>query len=97
MPVAAWIALAYSVANLGTLALFAWDKRAAVHGAGPAGRIRERTLHLAALAGGGLGAFAGLVWLRHKSRHATFWLSAFAGVGAHAVFWCWWLARANSR
>lgn len=89
LPPAAWVALAYAAANLTTLALFAWDKRAAMRGAGPADRVRERTLHLWMLASGGLGALAGLVWLRHKSHHASFWLSALAGFATHAAAWCW--------
>lgn len=92
VPPAAWAGLAYAGANLATLALFAWDKRRARRGAGPAGRVRESTLHLWTLASGGLGAFAGLAWLRHKSRHAAFWLSAFAGFSAHVGAWAWWIA-----
>lgn len=92
LPPVLWIASGYALANAITLALFAIDKRAAVRGAGPAGRTRERTLHLWAFAGGGLGAFAGLACLHHKSRHASFRLSAFAGFAAHAGSWAWWLA-----
>ena len=97
LPPAAWVVLAYATANLATLALFARDKRVAARGAGPAGRVRENTLHLWTLASGGLGAFAGLAWLRHKSRHAAFWLGAFAAFSAHAALWFWWLSREASR
>lgn len=97
LPGPVWIALCYAVANVITLALFAYDKRASARGAGPAGRIRERTLHACTLASGGLGAFTGLAWLRHKSRHASFWLSAFFGFAAHTALWAWWLARETSR
>ena len=38
------------------------------------------------------GALAGLAWLRHKSRHASFWLSAFTGFSAHIGAWAWWIA-----
>ena len=93
-PAWAWVAGACVAANLATFALFAWDKRAAVRGAGPAGRVRERTLHLWALASGGVGALAGLAWLRHKSRHASFWLSALIGIAAHGAAWAWWLTGA---
>ena len=92
VPPIVWAGLAYAGANLATLALFAWDKRRARRGARPDGRVRESTLHLWSLASGGLGAFAGLAWLRHKSRHASFWLSAFAGFAAHTGAWAWWVA-----
>lgn len=97
LPPAARVALAYAAANLATLALFARDKRAAARGAGPAGRVRENTLHLWTLASGGLGAFAGLAWLRHKSRRASFWLGAFVAFSAHAALWSLWLARETFR
>ena len=57
-------------ANLLAFALMGFDKyRAKKKGAR---RIRERTLFLSALLGGGLGAFLGMWVFRHKTKHWYF-------------------------
>ncbi len=71
----------YLAMSLLTLALYAWDKSAARAGRR---RIRERTLHLFALAGGWPGALLGRRWFRHKTRkqpfRTLFWLSVVANM-----------------
>ncbi|MNT28801.1 hypothetical protein D3C72_1645120 [compost metagenome] len=78
------VGLAYLALSGLTLAVYAIDKAAARTGRR---RIRERTLHLLALAGGWPGALLGQQWLRHKSVkadfRAVFWLTAGVNV---AVF-----------
>ena len=71
-------------------ALYAWDKQAARRGAP---RVRERTLHVAALLGGFTGTLAGQFMLRHKSRRLAFALVAWGALALHAGGWIWW-ARA---
>ncbi len=77
----------YAATTLVTFALYAWDKRAARNGER---RVSERTLHLWAWLGGGVGALAGQMILRHKSQRMGFVLSAWLALGAHAGVW-WWL------
>ena len=56
--------------NLWAFALMGFDKsRAKRKGAR---RVRERTLFLSALLGGGLGAFLGMWVFRHKTKHWYF-------------------------
>ncbi|MBW8781088.1 MAG: DUF1294 domain-containing protein [Verrucomicrobia bacterium] len=82
------VAMAYVGINGVTLCLYAWDKRAAKRPG--AERVRERTLHLWALAGGFGGALLGQAWLRHKTRHASFAVIAVLALAAHAAGWAWW-------
>ncbi|PKM44656.1 MAG: DUF1294 domain-containing protein [Gammaproteobacteria bacterium HGW-Gammaproteobacteria-1] len=77
MTVAAILILAgYALISLLTLIVYAVDKSAARKGGR---RVRERTLHLLALAGGWPGALIAQRLLRHKSRkqpfRAVFWLT----------------------
>ena len=65
LPVAAWYALASGV----TFFLYAADKSAAMR---RQRRIRERTLHCCALAGGWPGAALAQGLLRHKTRKQPF-------------------------
>lgn len=81
----------YAAMSLITLALYAWDKRASKRAG--AERVRERTLHLWAFAGGFAGALLGQAWLRHKTRHVSFVIGAVLALAAHAGAWAWWLAR----
>lgn len=69
--ISVWRAAAYLVAvNLWAFALMWFDKhRSKKKGAR---RIRERTLFLSALLGGGAGAFLGMWVFRHKTRHWYF-------------------------
>lgn len=78
----------YGAASVVTLAVYAWDKRAAKRPG--ARRVRERTLHLWALAGGFCGALAGMFWLRHKTKHASFIAVTVLALAAHAGAWAWW-------
>ena len=55
--------------NLTSFALFGLDKWKAVHGCW---RISEKTLLLAALAGGFTGALTGMYFFHHKTRHKKF-------------------------
>ena len=80
----------YAAMSLVTLALYAWDKRASKRLG--AQRVRERTLHLWAIAGGFGGALLGQVWLRHKTRHASFVIVTILALAVHAGAWGWWLA-----
>lgn len=61
----AWFAL-----NLTTVAVFAYDKRAAKRRG--ARRIPERTLHLLELSGGWPGSLFAQQWLRHKTVKASY-------------------------
>ncbi|MCI8400987.1 MAG: DUF1294 domain-containing protein [Lachnospiraceae bacterium] len=58
--------------NVTAFILFAVDKRRAIR---HRWRIRERTLLLAALAGGGAGSLAAMLFLRHKTRKPLFYLT----------------------
>lgn len=84
-----YVAVYYAGVSLITLAVYAWDKRAAKRPG--AERVRERTLHLWALAGGFGGALLGQAWLRHKTRHSSFAVIAVLALAAHAAAWVWWL------
>ncbi len=53
-------------------------------------RVRERTLHLWAVAGGFGGALLGQAWLRHKTRHPSFLIITLLAVIAHGGAWAWW-------
>jgi len=59
-----------AVVNVWAFALMWFDKRRAKKKG--ARRIRERTLFLSALLGGGLGAFLGMWTFRHKTKHWYF-------------------------
>ena len=75
----------YAVMSLITLGLYAWDKRASKRPG--AQRVRERTLHLWAFAGGIGGALLGQLWLRHKTRHASFAVLTALACAVHAGLW----------
>jgi uncharacterized membrane protein YsdA (DUF1294 family) len=80
---AAWI---YGGLSLLTFLAYAWDKSAAKAGRS---RISERTLHAWTLAGGFVGAIAGQVLLRHKTRKPSFVSGAWGALAAHAAVWIW--------
>ncbi|WP_417618279.1 DUF1294 domain-containing protein [Oceanisphaera sp.] len=90
MPLDWWTVLpaAYGLLSLITFLLYGWDKRAAMLGNW---RIRERTLHLWALAGGWPGAWLAQRWLRHKSQKASFrrvfWLTVVGHIAALLALW----------
>lgn len=61
--------LALAAVNLVTFAVYGADKRRARKGRR---RVPEKTLFLLALAGGSVGALAGMYAFRHKTRHWYF-------------------------
>lgn len=50
-------------------------------------RVSEKTLFLLTLAGGALGALAGMLVFRHKIHKPAFWVVAIASFAIHAFFW----------
>jgi uncharacterized membrane protein YsdA (DUF1294 family) len=70
--------------NVGTFALFAHDKKAAVD---HQWRVRESTLQMAALAGGWVGGYAAMEMFRHKTIKQPFrlWYHLAAGANAAAI------------
>ena len=58
--------------------LFGYDKFQAKQGGW---RIPERVLLGLTLIGGGIGALAGMLVFRHKTRKNIFWIAAFVGIG----------------
>ena len=55
--------------NISGFALMGIDKAKAVHGAW---RIPEKTLFGVAIAGGSIGAWLGMQFFRHKTKHLSF-------------------------
>lgn len=70
------------VINIVTWIAFGLDKWKAKSGKW---RIPERTLLLLALAGGSLGALAGMIMFRHKTRKAKFFISVPVMFVVHCV------------
>lgn len=76
--------------NLWAFALMGFDKRRAkIRGAR---RVRERTLFLSALLGGGLGACLGMWCFRHKTKHWYFAIGMPLILAAEAALG-WWVCR----
>lgn len=71
-----------AVINFTTWAAYGLDKGRAKSGKW---RIPERTLLLLALAGGSLGALAGMIMFRHKTRKLKFYISVPVMFVAHCV------------
>ncbi|HJC34652.1 DUF1294 domain-containing protein [Mediterraneibacter glycyrrhizinilyticus] len=71
-----------SVINFTTWAAYGLDKGRAKSGKW---RIPERTLLLLALIGGSLGALAGMIMFRHKTRKAKFFISVPVMFVVHCV------------
>ena len=71
-----------SVINFTTWAAYGLDKGRAKSGKW---RIPERTLLLLALIGGSLGALAGMIMFRHKTRKAKFVISVPVMFVVHCV------------
>jgi uncharacterized membrane protein YsdA (DUF1294 family) len=70
MAMGKWILLIWLVGiNLAALIAMGWDKSRAKRGVW---RIKEATLFLLALLGGGLGANLGMQLFRHKTKHWYF-------------------------
>lgn len=75
--------------NVVAFGLFGIDKYKARHNHW---RIKESTLWLATLLGGGAGAFAAMRLFRHKTQHMLFVIGVPALTLAHGVF-IYWLYR----
>lgn len=71
-----------SVINFTTWAAYGLDKGRAKSGKW---RVPERTLLLLALIGGSLGALAGMIMFRHKTRKAKFFISVPVMFVVHCV------------
>lgn len=72
--------------NVASFLLFRTDKRRSVR---KAWRIPERTLHLSCLAGGVIGAWAGVRVFRHKTQKVGFLAKLFVTSLMAIVFWLW--------
>ncbi|KQW30834.1 hypothetical protein ASE36_00580 [Rhizobium sp. Root274] len=70
----------FALWNLVVFCLYAYDKLAA---RGGGWRVREDTLILLAVAGGGIGAFSCQRWMRHKTRKGLFPLLLPVMAGLH--------------
>jgi uncharacterized membrane protein YsdA (DUF1294 family) len=81
----------YLTGALVSFSLMAYDKSQARRGVGPAARIAERTLLSWTLATGGLGTWLGLMGLRHKTHHLSFWVAAIAAPIVHLAIWGFFL------
>lgn len=66
-----WFAAALLAMSLVTFAACGWDKWCALH---DHWRIRERSLYLLSILGGGWGLFLGMLLFRHKIRYLRFWI-----------------------
>ena len=64
-----YILIYFVLMNLVTFFIFGLDKRKAKK---HAYRIPEKTLFLLAVAGGSIGAETGMLYFRHKTKHARF-------------------------
>jgi uncharacterized membrane protein YsdA (DUF1294 family) len=80
----------YAGLSLLTWILYGWDKWAAKTGRP---RLSERTLHLWTILGGFVGAIAGQILFRHKTRKISFVLSAWGALAAHVAVWAWILSN----
>lgn len=89
--VAAALAVALSLAvpvayvlgmGTSTFLVYGYDKVRARRGGR---RVTEPALLVLSLAGGALGGWAGMLILRHKTRHAIFWAAQVAGTIVIAV------------
>jgi uncharacterized membrane protein YsdA (DUF1294 family) len=72
------------------LALYAYDKGTSKLGRW---RVPEVILWLVSLAGGVAGAWVGILVLRHKTQHQSFWLVQGLATAVWAIVVGWWLLR----
>ena len=68
-----------------TFVLYGYDKLQSQRQEERVLRVPELTLHVAAIAGGFAGAWAGMLLLRHKTRHQIFFVVLIAATVAHAI------------
>jgi len=80
-----WLA-AWSVA---AFALYGFDK---LQAPGRGLRVPEPVLHGLALIGGFIGAWAGMLFFRHKIRHTEFWIVVVVGTIMHLALVTHWFA-----
>jgi uncharacterized membrane protein YsdA (DUF1294 family) len=59
------------IVSIITLSVYGYDKYMARNGGW---RVPEKTLFLLGAAGGGIGALAGMLLFRHKTRKLVFWI-----------------------
>lgn len=85
---ALWIYL--GLINIAAYLLMSSDKSRARRGSR---RIPERTLLLAAAAGGSLGAWIAMKTRKHKTKHAAFSLGIPLLFAIHAFLLIWWMSR----
>jgi uncharacterized membrane protein YsdA (DUF1294 family) len=72
-----------------TLLAFAIDKTQARRSGR---RIPELVLQVLSLAGGVIGGWLGMIWLRHKTLHRSFWAVQWVATVLHlALAWILWL------
>jgi uncharacterized membrane protein YsdA (DUF1294 family) len=65
---------------------FAWDKIRAATGST---RVREATLLAVAVLGGALGALVAMLFARHKTRRALFWIVVVGALFVHVTVVGW--------
>lgn len=82
-----WIYL--TTITLLTFAFYGIDKHRAVR---QKGRIPEAVLHLLALAGGTVGAFAGQIVFHHKTKKLKFQAVFIAIIVVQVGFILWWIS-----
>jgi uncharacterized membrane protein YsdA (DUF1294 family) len=71
--------------GLSTFLIYGYDKLQAKRGGR---RVPEGALILLSVIGGALGGWAGMLILRHKTRHTRFWVAQVAGtLVIAAAFW----------
>lgn len=73
--------------NFITFLLFGYDKFQARQ---EGWRVPERALLGLSLCGGGIGALAGMLLFRHKTRKNLFWFVAIAGIGVLICLLLFW-------
>jgi uncharacterized membrane protein YsdA (DUF1294 family) len=73
-----------------TFAFYTWDKHRA-HTDG--GRVPEKVLMAMVLAGGVAGGWAGMLLLRHKTRHMSFWIVQWIATALWAAVAVWLILR----
>lgn len=81
-----------AIVNLLAFFFMGFDKRRAINGER---RIRESTLFLMAIIGGSVGAIAGMLGFRHKTKHAGFTLGlpVILAVQGLAAWFAWSLVK----